>query len=673
VPTTKTVTGNIPVKTQFSHGVQDAMVHMWHLAMPWLAWLLLTILGLILRFLFPGYHLWSALFCLAFGLLIAVFDMHLRWHRASVAGRFIGPATAVLSTLVLDVFILAGISKPLTLIYFLGGLATCIIWDIWSFTGDKDLATTFNAKAEAAGVAGARLYGVREAGPGGAVPRGRGRRARMPRMPRVLKAGIQFPSEPVMTGEEVGDRVAHMEAATRSARGSWSVTADPRDGGLGEVTISDPALLTSRPLPWPGPSAEGADMSVPFRLGMLQTGQPFLYPRMPLHHRKTTGKTGSGKTESLCWCMFAEGVTRLDYAMFGMDPAKGEQFMGPLRPAMHGLALTDEDTLDMIEGLHRVRLARVNWLGRHRITEWYPGCGLSFLDAYLCEAAEVLKLLGRTAQDKKDGVFMLETWVGDIATGRSAGMSWTAEFQRATKEQAASAVASSQMGHVCFGVANADDAKFGLSELQRERGCRPALFNQVPGPDGLGPDTRGMAYFDTETVPEADKVMPLRFWSWGPGSSRIADYASRYPASDRPLDDVTLEALADRPARPASSGFPGPRRGRGKAPDGPAADKKPGLAEAIAFIRRQVIEWRLDGRTEFTALDLQGSEGFKRSGRVRTWLYDKEHGPITQLEEEGLIRYLGDKPKQHWGIAALPEPVVDLNTDELDDAEGEDD
>ena len=51
---------------------------------------------------------------------------------------------------------------------------------------------------------------------------------------------------------------------------------------MARVRKTPPDLLTRAPIPWPGPSAPGADMSVPFRLAMLQTGEWFLYPRLPV-------------------------------------------------------------------------------------------------------------------------------------------------------------------------------------------------------------------------------------------------------------------------------------------------------------------------------------------------------------------------------------------------------
>ena len=396
-------------------------------------------------------------------------------------------------------------------------------------------------------------------------------------------------------------------------------------------------------------------MSVPFRLGVLQDGREFRYPRLPIGHRKVTGMTDSGKTMSLAWNMFAEGITRIGYAAFAADVVKGDQYLGALRPALHRLETSADGAVDMLAGLHRARLARCNYLATIHATEWYPGCGLSFVEAWLEEAAGILRLLGRTAKDREQGRFMLEEWVEDVNSFRSAGMSVTASYQKPDKTQALSTVARSQMGHVCFGVADSDDAEFGLSELQRQRGCRPQLW---------GADRPGMAYWDTSTVPEADKTLAMRHYFWGANSERIAAYASEWPASQRKLDDVTAEAMAARPGRPASSGFPArvPSTRRPAAPPAAAtAEQEPAQAgtgqpaarhlrikpeEALKRVRAQLSVFRLEG-TQFTVRQLLEAVGHdvvcpasnrncgRRdcTARTRGWLYSQ----VDTFTKSGLL------------------------------------
>ena len=401
-------------------------------------------------------------------------------------------------------------------------------------------------------------------------------------------------------------------------------------------------------------------MSVPFRLGVLQDGREFLYPRLPIGHRKVTGITDSGKTMSLAWNMFAEGITRIGYAAFVVDVVKGDQYMGALRPALHRLETSPDGALDMLAGLHRARLARCNYLATIHATEWYPGCGLSFVDSWLEEAPGILRLLGKTQKDREQGRFMLEEWVEDVNSFRSAGMSVTASYQQPDKTQAFSTAARAQFGDVCFGVADKLAAEFGLSELQRERGCRPQLW---------GASRPGMAYWDTATVPEPDKTLAMRHYFWGANSERIAAYASEWPASQRKLDDVTGEAMEARPGRPASSGFPVNRAAtrRPAASPAPAAAQAPAEQapaqlpatgqpaarhmrikpeEALKRVRAQLAVWRIEG-TQFTVRELAVAVGHdvicpastrncgRRdcSARTRGWLYTQ----VDSFTKAGLL------------------------------------
>lgn len=104
----------------------------------------------------------------------------------------------------------------------------------------------------------------------------------------------------------------------------------------------------------------------------------------------------------------------------------------------------------------------------------------------------------------------------------------------------------SQLGNMCFGVDNAAEADLGLSEEQRKRGCRPQLW---------GTKTPGKFHIDATSIPDDHIGMPARGWYWGPDSTLMAEYAAQHPWQDRPLDDVTGEALEAEPSPAASTAF----------------------------------------------------------------------------------------------------------------------
>lgn len=671
---TKTSSGKVTIKTQRRDGADEALIKLVHLGLPWLAWAGLTAFA---NLLYLGLWLkardaltWAGLAVLFFCLVIAGVDWRLRCHRPSWEGRWLGPLTAAGAGVATCLYLGLGIGLVGALTYLFCGATGCIVWDIWLAHGDaRDKAAQFNAMAGAAGTPGAKMVGVTtetpDAGRGPRRARGRDRPAGPSRT--VTRAGLVLPTDPAMTAEDVAAQVGEFEVIDQAPRGSWAITGVSANGGYANVTISDPETLTHAPLPWPGPYAPGADMSVPFRLGRLQTGEDFLYPRLPIHHRKTTGKTGSGKTETLCWNLLAEGITRQGYAMVASDGIKGEQFLGPVRAALHDLAITAEQRLLQMRRVIRARDMRFAYLAKNHITEWFPGCGLTFMDVYMEEAAETLRQLGTTRTDIAAGMLMLDEWVATFTAGRSAGISATAGFQRPTKEQAVSAVANSQMGFFCFGVGAEEDEKFGLSKLQRERGCRPSLFNT--------PAHRGLFYADTETVPDEWKVVPVRGWFWGPGSGRIASWASEHPARDRPWDDVTGEAMSWTPAVSPSSAFPvpgppagimgGPYDNAGSGGHGRRlSPKRQEQARALEETRRVIRKWARDGRVYLAVDDLNGLPSI---GKGRTWFYTAL--PMLCKEDNPLIRLDPEAGKQRWVICANDPARSDIppEDDELED------
>src|SRR5216110_2294078 len=314
----KTSNGTVTVKAQRSDAFSEAGVKVMHAALPWMAWAVLSVAGSALRaglWVFArGALLWAGLLFALVGLVVAVFDYHLRKHRASWQGRWIGPVTALITGLFTCLYLIMGpLSVVLDLAWLAVGIIGCLAWDGWAIHGgQRDLAATFNAGSDAAAVGGARMAvisrrPVEDEEDGSPLPDLRAARGRPPRPPRrprartgprheVVEAGIQLPVDPAMTADEVGDRVGHIEVVTRSRPGSIALTSSPDAAGLARARITDPDLLTAAPVPWPGPYAPGADMTVPFRLARLQTGNPFLLPRLPVFHMQVTGKTGMAKT-----------------------------------------------------------------------------------------------------------------------------------------------------------------------------------------------------------------------------------------------------------------------------------------------------------------------------------------------------------------------------------------
>jgi hypothetical protein len=644
---TRTLTGKPTAKAQNHSGQNEVLLKLWHMVLPWLSWIGLTVIGLLLQLalhFFSGgwllpYRTWTVLAVVVLGGTITSFDLHLRQHRATVAGRLIGPVTAALAALGLAVFLAAGFTQGLVLAYFLGGLSACVVWDLWLSAGDnRDLAKAFAAKAEPVGMGGAQLVDVRHrrAGPG--------RRRAV-----ITEAGMQLPDE--LTVEDVATDIERMEGALRHPPGSWTVTGNREDAGMADVRITDPDVLTRAPVPWPGPSAPSLSVAEPFRMGLRQDSETFEYRLLPSHSAKVVGQSGAGKTMSWAYNLIGEGITRIDYACVAADVAKRHQFLGPLEPALHlPLAVEPEQAVALLEALKRARLARCDYLARKHMTEWRPGCGLTYLDAFFEEAPDILALLDRKQVE--------ELWVSLLRNVRSAGMRVDSSQQSVHHTQVA-VVARAQQGNVCFGVADRREAELGLSDTQRERGARPQLW---------GASFPGMCVVDTVTVPDADKALPVRLYSWGRDSRRIAAHAAEYQAKDRPMDACTMDALLAAPGPSPTSGVRNVGRRHDKARD---PDAKPPPHAALAELRAVITAWRDGGKAQCTVRELMGSGVCERAGRSRSWLYGTD-GAMSVLEDQGLVKYLGDRPKKRWAILPAPEappkpPAWDLLPPEEED------
>lgn len=625
-------------------------VNVFHALLPWAMWIGLTFIGLVLRFGFPHDRVLAAALVATAGAVLAALDYHLRSHRMTFVGKLIGPATAVAGSVITVVWLTQGYSADLALVYLIGGGLACIIWDVWLHHADRhDFSLAFPVAAEKAGAGRARLTVSRRP----ALPAaGGGRRA-----PK-LTGTVRWPGGEV-SPDEAAERATHMEGALHYPPGSFSMSPDASDAAGSEFIISDPRVL-DEPLPWPGPSAPGQSVVHPFRLGARQDGDPFLADMLPVFLGRGMGKTGSGKTTSWLWNSVAEGVTRRDYAVVAADGNKGLQFLGPLRPALHGIATTDAETLLQLQRLHIAREMRIEYLARRHLTEWQPGCGLSYLEGWLEEAPSVWQWLKEAAR-YRSSAFTMKDYLEDVKAGRTAGLALRASLQEAHHTEMPT-VARAQMSPICFGVDARKDAELGLSERQMRSGCQPQLW---------GSSKPGMAYVDWPTMDPRDVTMPVRFFDWGRDASAVAAYMADWPAESRPLDPVTAEAMAWTPgAAPASEALPGPggRLGAGR-PDRPARSAVANVTQlfggrtdaedAELTLRRLLLARYADGRTTFTVKQLTNEKVPQQCGRSRPWLYQV----LRPWEQQGLVELLAGRPET-WEVKPTEAERRDLGTGE---------
>lgn len=397
----------------------------------------------------------------------------------------------------------------------LGAVTTCLTWNVRrahvpappGHDAVTKLSDLFADAAEPAGVKGARMT-VREVGP---------RKAR-----GVVRL---VPGE--HTAPEIVKRLPNLESGMKIPPGSLTITENKDRADLAEITVTDPRLMRE-PIPWPGPSRPWASIAEPIVPGMWQDADPVEWT-ITGHHKQLMGMTGAGKGFGGAWGYLGEVITREDVAVLAADMTKGDQTLGPLRPALHTLVTDLPSVRGLLSDVRAIIRPRTDYLASMGLQRWERGCGLTYMVAWLEEASDIIDALN----DKQ-----IEALVSAIRTARSAGIEIDLSLQRSTWDQLPT-IMRGQTANWCFGVQNSGDGRYGLSERQDDGGANPALWqNSQPG----------MAYLDTPGTPENRITMPMRCWFWGDDATIMTAHAAQFPASERPLDALTARLLADAAA-----------------------------------------------------------------------------------------------------------------------------
>jgi len=198
------------------------------------------------------------------------------------------------------------------------------------------------------------------------------------------------------------------------------------------------------------------------------------------------------------------------------------QTLGPLVPGLHRVAVTPADAIDLLMDANNLITPRTNYLSSDGLGKWSRDCGINYLIIWIEEAPYVMDELG--SKGKK-------VWLETVKAARSAGITIAWSLQRAGFTEI-STIARGQATKWCFGVQDSREAKFGLSEVQKDRGCTPEKWGQR---------RPGMSYIDAPNIYEAKVGMPLRAWWWGENDALLKAHAAEFPWEDRPYDDLMIE------------------------------------------------------------------------------------------------------------------------------------
>lgn len=318
---------------------------------------------------------------------------------------------------------------------------------------------------------------------------------------------------------------------------------DPDSARKGAFVIVPEDMLKT-PTVWPGPSAPGATIAAPLRVGVYDDGSDLVLPLLDAIHVLIMGMTGSGKTEGALDVLL-ELLTRRGVVVWLSDAAKAGQDFQPLLPAVDWAALDMRSTAAMVAAVQAVIPARTRWLRDHSYRAWEPaaaeqqtdpahscqpsgacGCsGMPYLVAWMEEAAKILREIGE------------DTFTGIAQEARSAGVSLVVSMQRASGYQLSTDTRASLPAALCFGV-RGDDAGFALPEEVLDAGANPAAW---------GNKRKGYVYLVSAGLDEDLYANPARtFWTGPAGQYEImARYVVEHFAQVRAeLDPVTAGAAA---------------------------------------------------------------------------------------------------------------------------------
>lgn len=319
--------------------------------------------------------------------------------------------------------------------------------------------------------------------------------------------------------------LGRLESGAQVPPGSFALVADPDRADLAELTVSDPRVLRS-PIPWQGPSRPGASIAELIRVGVWQDGDDTEFSLVG-RHLQVMGMTGSGKSIGGAWNILGEVMTRPDATTLAIDTSKDEQTLGPLGEGLGTFVTGQKAAVTLMRAVHQRIPQRTRWLARHGHSKWEPGCGLTYWVLWIEEAAKFMNGLSSKDEERLEEI---------VKEARSAGVTVVLSLQRSDYTQMPTLLRG-QLAKMCFGLASADDAKWGLSTRQQKV--------DTVEPEAWEANYPGMAYVDAPGVSDKHAVMPLRTCDWGEdGRAVMAAHAHAYAQAGKQVDPFTADLLA---------------------------------------------------------------------------------------------------------------------------------
>lgn len=319
------------------------------------------------------------------------------------------------------------------------------------------------------------------------------------------------------TGKEIGDRAAHVESAAGLAVGSLSYAQNPGDRGVADLVISDPNAI-NEPKLYPGPYAPGASVAQPLRVGVWQSGGDVLMRLVPVFHLLIAGMTGAAKSTGWAWSILAELVTRHDVKVYGADVTKGDQTLGPFRPALatdapgceRGILTEPGDVPKFLAWVRAQIRPRTDYLASKGLQAWREGCGIPLVVVWLEEAPDIVEAL---SDDQA------EEWVRSMKAARSAGIMFVYSCQRPDWTQLPTIARAQFAGRIACGVNTSGDASLCLTERQDKANVEPEQWaDRKPA----------MAFLDGPWVTDEFIAIAARSFYWGGDDVAIRTHCAQF-------------------------------------------------------------------------------------------------------------------------------------------------
>lgn len=460
------------------------------------------------------------------------------WYAHHIAVGMTSTATGWLTLATL-----AGPGRPVLDIMLLGGATLAAIANVHLWAGDKGSPDKAGGNALPSFAAVAEALGLRNI------------RARL-----VADTEMQQRHDLTLdkgeTAESVQGRAKELASAYGVAPGAIRVVEDQARANKAQLIITKQDVMGTL-LPWAGldPEHVGAGLADhPLHLGTYEDGEPFL-DQIINRHSLVAGTSGAGKSV-YGKIKLVQIAARKDTFACAIDLEKGRQTLGPVQNAIGWPAYDKKAARAMLEAIKRAIKARANHLGDQGISQWVPGCGLTFLHIVIEEAA--------TAVD-------FDTVVKISQVARSVGIHLELSLQRATHSNLDTDTRANLGDGICFGVRDAADASYVLPDYVLEAGCDPSRWRK---------SRPGAAYAAIEHVDPDRHTVAVKVF--GPPTDKpedenlvLAEAADSLPDQDKKLDPITRKAFG----APYAEFLAASRGAAPAAPDTDTTEETPAVTE----------------------------------------------------------------------------------------------